>query len=85
MKTRTKQPKEPEFNYQFQKDAILAQVKGSDKPALFKVLEDMKTNDGRSRLRVVELQEKDQKNGKVIYQEGEEKSILVKEPTYPFC
>jgi hypothetical protein len=55
MKKTRAQKAEPTYAYAFKKDQILGQS-DKGKPILYKVVEDMKTNDHRSQLRVVKLE-----------------------------
>ncbi|CAD8092465.1 unnamed protein product [Paramecium sonneborni] len=80
MKTR-RQKSEPKYAYQYKKDQILGQSENGQ-PLLYKVVEDMKTNDHRSQLRVVKLEQQEKlKDGKVVYKEAEELLLSVKERT----
>ncbi|CAK85722.1 unnamed protein product (macronuclear) [Paramecium tetraurelia] len=80
MKTRG-QKSEPHYAYHYKKDQILGQSE-KGKPLLYKVVEDMKTNDHRSQLRVVKLEQQEKlKDGKVVYKEAEELLLPVKERT----
>ncbi|CAD8087427.1 unnamed protein product [Paramecium primaurelia] len=80
MKTRG-QKSEPHYAYHYKKDQILGQSE-KGKPILYKVVEDMKTNDHRSQIRVVKLEKQEQlKDGKVVYKEAEELLLPVKERT----
>ncbi|CAD8079248.1 unnamed protein product [Paramecium primaurelia] len=80
MKTRG-QKSEPQYAYHYKKDQILGQSE-KGKPLFYKVVEDMKTNDHRSQLRVVKLEQQEKlKDGKVVYKEAEELLLPVKERT----
>lgn len=52
---KTRGQKQESYAYEFKKDQIIGQS-DKGKPVLYKVMEDMKTNDHRSQLRVVKLQ-----------------------------
>ncbi|CAD8085273.1 unnamed protein product [Paramecium sonneborni] len=78
MKTRG-QKVEPIYAYQFKKDQILGQNE-KGKAVFFKVVEDLKTNDHKSQLRVVRLEQQEkQKDGKLVYKESQEALLSVKE------
>ncbi|CAK63631.1 unnamed protein product (macronuclear) [Paramecium tetraurelia] len=80
MKTRG-QKTEPNYAYQFKKDQILGQSE-KGKPVFYKVVEDLKTNDHKSQLKVVRLEQQEkQKDGKVVYKESQEALLSVKERT----
>ncbi|CAK74014.1 unnamed protein product (macronuclear) [Paramecium tetraurelia] len=80
MKTRGQKP-EQNFAYQFKKDQILGQNE-KGKPVFYKVVEDLQTNDHKSQLKVVRLEQQEkQKDGKVVYKESQEALLPVKERT----
>ncbi|CAD8076823.1 unnamed protein product [Paramecium primaurelia] len=80
MKTRG-QKTEPNYAYQFKKDQILGQSE-KGKPVFYKVVEDLKTNDHKSQLKVIRLEQQEkQKDGKIVYKESQEALLSVKERT----